>query len=308
VLELIPENVFTLSKIMNKELVKKLKIKPGYSLLILKSPEGYLTRSSKADTKITSGKKYDFIQIFVTAKADTEKLVLKTLKTLKDNGLLWIAYPKKSSSIKTDVSRDYGWDTLTNAGYEAVAQVSIDDTWTALRFSKKEKARPAESSMSSSERMTFTAILERPDDGIDGSFVFVPFDVEKVYGTKGQVKVKAWFDGYPYRGILANMGMGSHMIIVRKDIRQAIGKNPGDKITVELELDTEERVVEVPDDLKKMLALSGKAEQFFNSLSYTNRKEYVVWITAAKKMETREKRLSDTIQKLLKGKKNPAQK
>jgi uncharacterized protein YdeI (YjbR/CyaY-like superfamily) len=104
------------------------------------------------------------------------------------------------------------------------------------------------------------------------------------------------------------MGMGSHMIIVRKDIRQAIGKNPGDKITVELELDTEERVVEVPDDLKKMLALSGKAEQFFNSLSYTNRKEYVVWITAAKKMETREKRLSDTIQKLLKGKKNPAQK
>jgi hypothetical protein len=244
----------------------------------------------------------------VTDSADVDKLAPKIFKAVKDETLLWIAYPKKSSSIKTDIHRDYGWDALTTAGYEAIAQVSIDETWSALRFGEKEKAAPARHLTTASDRRTFTAILEKPDDGIDGAYISIPFSVAEVYGTKGQVKVKAWFNGYPYRGVLANMGMGCHVIGVRKDIRQAIGKNAGDKITVELERDTEERVIIVPDDLKKMLAQSKKAQGFFNSLSYTNRKEYVLWITSAKKTETREKRLSDTIQKLLSGKKNPAQK
>jgi hypothetical protein len=293
---------------MNKELAKKLRIKPGYSLLILNSPEGYLSESSKADTKIIPGKEYDFIQLFVVTKADADKLISKTLRALKDDGLLWIAYPKKSSSIKTDSHRDYGWDALIKAGYEPIAQAAIDETWSALRFGKKEKTAPTQPSTSVIDRRTFTAMLEKPDDGIDGAYISIPFNVEKIYGSTGQVKVKAWFNGYPYRGVLANMGTGCHVIIVRKDIRQAIGKNAGDKITVELERDTEQRVIDVPDDLKKVLAQSEKAKEFFNSLSYTNRKEYVVWITSAKKTETREKRLSDTIQKLLKGKKNPAQK
>jgi hypothetical protein len=158
------------------------------------------------------------------------------------------------------------------------------------------------------ERKKFNAILEKSDDGIDSAFVSIPFDVEKVYGSKGQIKIKAWFDGHPYRGVLANMGTGCHIIGVRKDIRKAIGKNPGDKITVELEQDFDERVVDVPDDLKERFAKSSKAKEFYDSLSYTNRKEYVVWITSAKKMETREKRVADTIQKLMKGKKNPSEK
>jgi hypothetical protein len=293
---------------MNEVLAKKLRIKPGHSLLILNAPEKYLSKSLKADTKITPGKKYDFIQVFVTARADIDKLTPKIFKAANDETVVWIAYPKKSSSIKTDIHRDYGWDALSTAGYEAIAQVSIDETWSALRFGEKEKAAPARHATSASERKTFTAVLEKPDDGIDGAYISIPFNVEEVYGTKGQVKVKAWFNGYPYRGVLANMGMGCHVIIVKKAIRQAIGKNAGDKITVELERDTEERVITVPDDLKKILARSKKAEEFFNSLSYTNRKEYVLWITSAKKMETREKRLSDTIHKLLSGKKNPAQK
>jgi len=64
----------------------------------------------------------------------------------------------------------------------------------------------------------------------------------------------------------------------------------------------------VPDELKKLLAQNVKAKRFFDSLSYTNRKEYAVWISSAKKEETREKRLNETLQKLLKGLKNPSQK
>lgn len=158
------------------------------------------------------------------------------------------------------------------------------------------------------EKRAFTAILEQHKSGVDAAYVSIPFNVEEVYGTRGQVKVKAWFDKQPYRGILANMGTGCHIIGVRKDIRQAIKKNIGDRIVVELEFDTEERVVEIPDDLKNALAENQKAKVFFDSLSFTNRKEYSVWIKSAKKEQTREKRLRETIQKLVRGLKNPSAK
>ena len=163
-------------------------------------------------------------------------------------------------------------------------------------------------SMKASVKQVFKAILENPDSSMDTAYVSIPFDVEKVYGTKGQVKVKAWFDGAPYRGVLANMGTGCHVILVRKDIRAAIGKNVGDTIRVEIERDTEERVVEIPEQLAKALAKNKKAGNFFDSLSYTNRKEYARWISDAKKDETRTKRLEATVEKLLAGKKNPSEK
>ncbi len=160
----------------------------------------------------------------------------------------------------------------------------------------------------SNERKKFTAVLEKSDDGMDTAFVSIPFNVEKTYGTRGQVKVKAWFDGHPYRGVIANMGTGCHILGVRKDIRAAISKKVGDKVEVEIEKDNQERIVDVPDDLKHALARSKKAKEFFDSLSYTNRKEYAVWISSAKKEETREKRLTESINKLLAGKKNPGEK
>lgn len=143
---------------------------------------------------------------------------------------------------------------------------------------------------------------------MDTAFVSIPFSVMETFGTKGQVKVKAWFDGHPYQGILANMGTGCHVIILRKDVRAAIGKNVGAKVRVEIMQDTEERIVEIPHDLHSALEKSARAKQFFDTLSYTNRKEYAVWITSAKKEGTRQKRLEATIEKLLKGLKNPADK
>ncbi|HEY0742887.1 MAG TPA: YdeI/OmpD-associated family protein [Chryseosolibacter sp.] len=157
-----------------------------------------------------------------------------------------------------------------------------------------------------SDIISFTATLEKTNDGMDTAFITIPFDVQKAYGTKGQVKVKASFDGHRYRGVIANMGTGCHIIGVRKDIRAAIGKQVGDNVHVEIEKDTDERIVDVPDDLKEALRKSKKAQEFFDSLSFTNRKEYAVWISSAKKIETRKKRLDETIKKLLAGKKNPS--
>jgi hypothetical protein len=154
----------------------------------------------------------------------------------------------------------------------------------------------------------FQAVIENNDPKMDTGFVSIPFDVEEVYGRRGMVKVKATFDGHPYRGVLAKMGTGCHVIGLRKDIRAAINKKTGDKVVVTLELDTDERTIEIPDDLQKMFSHHKKAKTFYDTLSYTNRKEYVVWITSAKKIETREQRLGETIKKLNAGLKNPSQK
>jgi hypothetical protein len=222
------------------------------------------------------------------------------------DGLLWFSYPKKSSASAGDLTRDHGWEIVTAVGFRPVSQVSINDAWSALRFKPTATAKNTKKKFP--ERKEFSAILEKPDDGVDGAYVRIPFDAEKIYGSKGHIKVKAWFDGYPYRGILANMGMGCHIIIVRKDIRKAIGKNAGEEIKVALEADNEERIVEVPDDLKRVLSRSVEASNFFNSLSYTNRKEYAAWISSAKKTGTREKRLAEAMKKLLQQKKNPTAK
>jgi hypothetical protein len=71
-------------------------------------------------------------------------------------------------------------------------------------------------------------------------------------------------------------------------------------------VDRVNRVVTPPKDLQKLLAKNAKARTTFDGLSFTNRKEYVVWIIEAKKPETREARLTRTVEMLAKGKKTPS--
>lgn len=72
-------------------------------------------------------------------------------------------------------------------------------------------------------------ILKVPD--IDGAYIEFPYDVKKEF-NKGRVKVEATFDGYPYLGSLVRMKTPCHIIGLRKDIRQAIKKQPGDMVHV----------------------------------------------------------------------------
>ena len=82
----------------------------------------------------------------------------------------------------------------------------------------------------------FDAIIQKVPDQ-DGAYIAVPFDIKTEFG-KGRVKVHAAFDGEPYDGSIVNMGVrnpdGSvcYIIGIRKDIRAAIGKQPGDTVRV----------------------------------------------------------------------------
>ncbi|MDR2915142.1 MAG: DUF1905 domain-containing protein [Tannerella sp.] len=70
--------------------------------------------------------------------------------------------------------------------------------------------------------------------GIDGAYVEIPFDVKATFG-KDRVPVNATFDGIPYQGSLVKMGTPCHIIGIQKDIRQQIGKRPGDMVHVTIE-------------------------------------------------------------------------
>jgi hypothetical protein len=155
--------------------------------------------------------------------------------------------------------------------------------------------------------LEFDAILNG-HEGMEALSINFPYDVEELFGTRGQVKVKVTYDGVPYRGSLAKMGHPCHFLLVRKDIRKLIGKNAGDTVHVTVERDTEERVVEMPADLSTLLDAHPEARTRYDKLSYTHRKEYVRWIEEAKKPETRERRVQKTVEMLLDGKKNPTDK
>ena len=126
----------------------------------------------------------------------------------------------------------------------------------------------------------------------------MPLNVEEEFGTRGRVKVSATFDGEPYRGSIVPMG-GSHVLGIRKAIREAIGKSIGDTVKVVLERDTEERVVEVPIELADAFKRNKQARRRYDGLSYTHRREYAEWVGGAKKPETRERRAQKTIEQLL---------
>ena len=147
------------------------------------------------------------------------------------------------------------------------------------------------------KKQTFTAVIQ--NEGSGGAFVEVPFDVEAVFGSK-RPKIKAMIEGVPYRGILTRMGTECHLLIILKEIREQIGKTFGDEVTVTVQPDTEPRLVEIPQDLLKEFKKDTEAKAFFDKLSYTHQKEYVTWITEAKKEATRQNRIVKTLEMLKK--------
>jgi hypothetical protein len=138
-----------------------------------------------------------------------------------------------------------------------------------------------------------------------GAGVAFPYDVEKEFGTRASIPVKATFDGVPYTGSLMNCGMPSHVLGVLKGIREQIGKGIGDKVEVVLWKDDQVRTVDAPPDFERLLKRDGLLAGF-KKLSFTHQKEYVRWITEAKKEETRQNRIAKAVTMLKAGTKTPA--
>jgi len=145
------------------------------------------------------------------------------------------------------------------------------------------------------KKYRFTAVIQPGDGG--GAGVLFPHDVEKEFGTRGKVPVKATFDGVPYTGSMIKYGAPQHMLPMLKAIREQIGKGPGDSVDVVIWKDEGVRTLDVPEELAALMKKEGLLP-FFESLSYTHRKEYCRWITEAKKPETRARRLEKAVEML----------
>jgi hypothetical protein len=149
-------------------------------------------------------------------------------------------------------------------------------------------------------KQEFKAVIQQHAD-MNAAYIEPPFDVEEVFGAK-RVKVLATFDGLEYRGSLVRMG-GCYMLGMTQEIRKKIGKDFGDTIDVTIEKDEEERNVDVPSDLQEAMNNNPEAQKTYDKLSYTGKREYVLWITDAKRAETRADRIEKSIAKLSEGKK-----
>jgi hypothetical protein len=155
---------------MDEALVKKLKLPQSGSVAIIEPPDGFLDLIGRTveNTSLDQNQKetYDYVQMFAKGVADVERLAPLALRAAKPDGMLWLCYPKGTSKIKTDLNRDRGWEAVASAGWEGVALVSVNDTWSAMRF------RPQNASgrnrVPATERRTVTPVstdaLEVPDD------------------------------------------------------------------------------------------------------------------------------------------------
>lgn len=119
-------------------LARKLGIKPGMRVLVIGAPPAYLKLLAPlpADVVITSTADgaHPFVQFFPTSLADLGKSAPSLMKHVASRGLLWIAYPKKTSGIESDLSRDSIAGALKGTGWRPVSIIAIDGVWSALRF------------------------------------------------------------------------------------------------------------------------------------------------------------------------------
>jgi hypothetical protein len=133
---------------MENKLANKLKLRQEEKNLLLQAPETFVeaVREFPYHTSAES-EDYDYVQLFVKSVEELNTYAPVALKAVKEDGKLWFCYPKKTSGIKTDIHRDTGWEVVHEAGYAGVAAVSIDDTWSALRFRPESKVNRREDSI-----------------------------------------------------------------------------------------------------------------------------------------------------------------
>ena len=130
--------------------------------------------------------------------------------------------------------------------------------------------------------------------------IAVPDEVVEELGSGKRPAVTVTINSHTYRSTVATMG-GRFMLPLSAENRQGAGVVAGDEVEVEVTLDTAPREISVPDDLAAALADAPEAKAFFESLSYSRQRRWVLQIEAAKKPETRQRRVADTVAKLAAG-------
>ena len=128
----------------------------------------------------------------------------------------------------------------------------------------------------------------------------IPEEVVTALGGGGRPKVKVLVAGQEFRSSIARMG-GRYWLGVSSERRAATGLTAGDEVELEITLDTEERALDVPEDLDLALAAVPAAKAFWDGLSYSKKQWHVLQVTGAKTAETRARRVARSVEMLAEG-------
>ena len=129
-------------------------------------------------------------------------------------------------------------------------------------------------------------------------FIAIPCDVSAVWGTRGRIAVKGTINGFPYRTTIQPMD-GRHLLTFNKQLQAGAKAKAGDTVSVVMERDFEERIVEVPAELARAFRKNKAARRLWDKLAYTHRKEFALWISGAKLEETRQRRAGKAVSMIL---------
>ncbi len=147
-----------------------------------------------------------------------------------------------------------------------------------------------------SVRLTFTLVPRGPAAAV----VLSDEQVAAVGEGAKRFPVVATVNGYTWRTTVTRM-RGEFLLGLNRAVREQVGAQAGDTVEVELELDSAEREVEVPEALVAALAADPEARAAFEGLAFTHRKEFARWIQEAKRDETRERRVAGALEMLREG-------
>ena len=126
---------------MSQTLFEKLEFADEKNLLIQGLPSSIEKQFCKLSfaknmTPLLKSRKIDFALVFAVNVSQLNGILKDVMPALKDNSKFWVAYPKTTSKIATDLNRDCSWERLTTAGYESVSEVTLDHVWSAARFER----------------------------------------------------------------------------------------------------------------------------------------------------------------------------
>jgi hypothetical protein len=126
---------------MSQTLFEKLEFADEKNLLIQGLPSSIEKQFCKLSfaknmTPLLKSRKIDFALVFAVNENQLNGILRDVMPALKEDTKFWVAYPKITSKIVTDLNRDSSWQQLTSAGYETVSEVALDHVWSAARFER----------------------------------------------------------------------------------------------------------------------------------------------------------------------------
>ncbi len=170
----------------HQSLFEKLEMKDERNLLIQGLPSSiekqFIKLSySKNVTPLLKLKKIDFALVFAINVNQLNGILREVIPALHNEGKLWVAYPKTTSKISSDLNRDCSWSVLTQNQYETIAQVALDHVWSALQFKKTDQ-------ISVAAALADEAPVELVEEEFDKQLSVLPSGLEKIFTRHKKAK------------------------------------------------------------------------------------------------------------------------